>query len=143
MDVATEIVRVVDHTVAEAARRALERAGPGARMAGTPAVSLGDFGRQIAAALTSQPMSRGIEPSLRSASSTAVLWNQRWFKLPLRRHCGVMSKSAPAPIRMVPGLLKLDWPCSLDERSELRIPLRPLIETARPPPAKGMVWRIQ
>jgi hypothetical protein len=44
---------------------------------------------------------------------------------------------------MVPGLLKLDCPSSLDERRLFRTPLRPLIEIARPPPAKGIDWRIQ
>src|SRR3954454_3617361 len=97
----------------------------------------------MAAAETSQPMSRGIEPSLRSACRIAVLWNQRWLRLALRRHSGVTSKSAPAPSRMVPGLLKLDWPCSFEERSEFKMPLRPLIATARPPPAKGIDWRMQ
>ena len=48
-----------------------------------------------------------------------------------------------SPIIIVPGLLKFDCPSSFEERSELRMPLRPLSETARAPPAKGIVWRIQ
>ena len=59
------------------------------------------------------------------------------------RTLGVMSKSAPAPSRKVPGLLKLDCPSSFDERSELSTPLRPESPITRPPPAKGIDWRIQ
>src|SRR5690349_823658 len=96
------------------------------------------LGRQIAAADRSQPMSRGTEPSLRNASSDEVSSNHKWLALVDRRKVGVRSKSPPAPTSMVPGLLKFDCPCSFDDRSELRTPLRPLRNTARPPPAKGM-----
>ena len=101
------------------------------------------FERQIAAADRSQPMSLGIEPSTRRFWSTFVLSNQRWLALKLTRVSGERSKSAPAPTKTVPGLLKFDCPSSFDERSEFNMPLRPLIEMTRPPPAKGIVWRIQ
>src|SRR3546814_13460029 len=89
---------------------------------------------------SSQPMSFGIDPSLRSPCKVAVFWNHRWLRLVLTRTWGDRSKSAPAPTKAVPGLLKFDCPSSFDERSELRTPLRPLIALARPPPAKGSVW---
>ena len=101
------------------------------------------LGRQMAAVDRSQPMSFGIDPSLRSVSSVAVFSNHRWLALAETRSSGVKSKSAPAPVSINPGLLKLDCPCSFEERSELRMPLRPLTDTARPPPANGMVCLIQ
>src|SRR3546814_15895071 len=72
----------------------------------------------------SQPMSFGIDPSLRSTCKVAVFWNHRWLRLVLTRTWGDRSKSAPAPTKTVPGLLKFDCPSSFDERSELRMPLR-------------------
>src|SRR6476659_1361962 len=101
------------------------------------------LGLQVVAAERSQPMSRGIEPSLRNACSVAVFSNHKWLALADRRKVGVRSKSPPAPASISPGLLKFDWPCSFDERRELRMPLRPLRNTARPPPANGIDWRIQ
>src|SRR3546814_14267057 len=81
------------------------------------------LGRQMPASDRSQPMSFGIDPSLRSTCKVAVFWNHRWLRLVLTRTWGDRSKSAPAPTQTVPGLLKFDCPSSFDERSELRMPL--------------------
>ena len=92
---------------------------------------------------TSKPSAFGIEPSWRRAWTTAVSANHRWLALALTRSWGVRSRSVPNPTRMVPGLLKLDYPSSFEDRSEFSTALRPLTPIARPPPANGMDWRIQ
>src|SRR3546814_17392449 len=79
------------------------------------------LGRQMPASDRSQPISFGIEPSLRSTWSVAVFWNHSWLRLVLTRTSGDRSKSAPAPTKTVPGLLKFDCPSSFDERSDLKI----------------------
>src|SRR3546814_1411067 len=54
----------------------------------------------------------------------------------------VCSSDLPAPVSISPGLLKFDCPCSFEERSELRMPLRPLTETARTHPRHGQIEKI-
>src|SRR5678815_5635845 len=78
-------------------------------------------------------MLRDIGDAARAASSTAVLSNQIWLRLPDKREVGVRSKSAPMPIRRRPGLSKLDWPCSLLERRSGSRLLGPCNATPRPP----------
>ena len=43
----------------------------------------------------------------------------------MRRHCGVRSKSAPAPRSARPGFTKFDWPSSFEERRLASTPFLP------------------
>ena len=60
----------------------------------------------------------------------------------MTRTSGVTSASAPMPISASPGLVKLAWPSSFDERSDASTPLRPDSATP-PPPISGTACRIQ
>src|SRR5258708_17106142 len=59
----------------------------------------------------------------RRNSSASVRSKRRKLRLAKPLNLGVMSKSAPAFAREIPGLTKLAWPSSLLERSEgIRLP---------------------
>ena len=83
-------------------------------------------------------------PSLRSACSTAVLSNHRWLTLADSRTAGVDVEVGADAEQDRAGIVEVRLALLLRRaQSEFRMPLRPLIETARPPPAKGIDWRIQ
>jgi hypothetical protein len=54
-----------------------------------------------------------------------------------------MSKSAPDAEQDRARIDEVRLALFLGGAQVRRMPLRPLSETARPPPANGMVWRIQ